>query len=248
MDVIAALCSFDDQVLGKVLVEKITKRDGVNFAAENQVSFWLSGRVPFKGCWIPRLIFVFELLLWAFEIRRELSDRALDEAVPIESEKDALSMGSLGWGDENEIQHWKRCLEWWNGKCAFCAGRGLRGSHIQHALEACHRGGSRQLQRELGECIYMEGLRPQAGCVHCGIPRVFCARWERAGQAWKLSGKQCQYGNLIFNTIIGLFYCDCKEYRMDAYATMDEDMEPDRRAVQMKMWQSGSAPSVLWST
>lgn len=33
-NVVATLCSYDDQVFGKMLVAKISKRDGVNFAAE----------------------------------------------------------------------------------------------------------------------------------------------------------------------------------------------------------------------
>jgi hypothetical protein len=43
--------------------------------------------------------------------------------------------------------------------------------------------------------------------------------------AWKPSGRKCQYGNLIYDTVIGLFYCDEKEYLIDAYSAMEEDSD-----------------------
>jgi hypothetical protein len=31
---------------------------------------------------------------------------------------------------------------------------------------------------------------------------------------------------LIYDTVIGLFYCDEKVYRIDAYSAMEEDSDP----------------------
>jgi hypothetical protein len=99
-DVVAALCSYDYQVLGKLLVAKISERDGVNFAAENQVFHWFCERVPFKGEWVMRLLFVYEMLVYAYEFRRRLQTQAIDRSPLVDPGEDAMSMG---WDDQNEI-------------------------------------------------------------------------------------------------------------------------------------------------
>jgi len=225
-DVIAALCSYDDQLLGKVLATKISKRDGVNFAAENQISYWFCGRIPFKGEWVMRLLFVYEMLGYAYEFRQQSRAAQVVDRPPLVDREDAISMD---WDDQNEVKHWKRCLQWWVGKCSFCAGKGQRGALIEHTLKTCHRGGARQLQRELGVSIYLEGFRPRSGCPECGSPREFCERWQSYNGTWRMSGRKCQYGTLIYDTVIGLFYCDERAYRIDAYSTMEEDSDPDNQ-------------------
>jgi hypothetical protein len=235
-DVVAALCSYDDQVFGKLLVARIAERDGVNFTAENQVSHWFCGRVPFKGEWVMRLPFIYEMLVYAYEFRRKSQTQAIDRSPLVDQGEDAIS---TGWNDQNEINHWKRYLQWWVGKCSFCAGKGLHGTLIKHSLKICHRGGARQLHRELSESIYSEGFKPRYGCPECGGPREFCDRWRWGDGAWKLSGRKCQYGNLIYDTVIGLFYCDEKVYRIDAYSAMEEDSDPgdrDRTDEDVAIW------------
>lgn len=130
---------------------------------------------------------------------------------------------SMGWNNENEIQSWKKCLFWWVGKCSFCASKGLYSSYIQHSLASCHRGGAQQRRKELGKCIYLEGILSQAGCRHCSIPYEFCKKWQRHNGKWELSAKPCQYGKLVYDTVIGLFYCDDERYRMDVYTTIKEE-------------------------
>lgn len=88
---------------------------------------------------LPTLLFIFEMLVWAFESRRQVEKRPVNELSPIRRGDDSLSMG---WDNENEIKNWKRCLEWWVGKCVFCAGKGLCGYLVQRSLGACHRGGA----------------------------------------------------------------------------------------------------------
>jgi hypothetical protein len=170
-----------------------------------------------------RLLFVYKMLVYAYEFHRQSQTQAINRVPLIDHREDAISMG---WDDQNQINHWKRCLQWWVGKCSFCAGKGLYGAQIKHLLENCHRGGARQLQRELGENIYSEGFKPRYGCPQCGGPREFCERWRLGDGAWKLSGRKCQYGNLIYDTVIGLFYCDERAYRVDAYSAMEEDSDP----------------------
>jgi len=132
----------------------------------------------------------------------------------------------MGWDDENEVKHWKRCLQWWVGKCGFCAGKGLNGALIEHSPKSCHRGGVRQMQKELGECIYLEGFRPRYGCADCGCPREFCEQWQWCDGTWIRSGRKCQYGSVVYDTLIGLYYCDETTYRLDAHCAMEEDSDP----------------------
>jgi hypothetical protein len=141
-----------------------------------------------------RLLFIYEMLFYAYEFRRKAQTQAIDRSPLVDQGEDAIS---TGWNDQNEINHWKRCLQWWVGKCSFCAGKGLHGTLIKHLLKNCHRGGARQ--------------------------------WRWGDGAWKLSGRKCQYGNLIYDTVIGLFYCDEKVYRIDAYSAMEEDSDPGDR-------------------
>lgn len=56
--------AYDEQILGKFLIRRFSEQDGVEFSAENQVSFWFSGRVQFRGDWVPRILFIFEMLVW----------------------------------------------------------------------------------------------------------------------------------------------------------------------------------------
>jgi hypothetical protein len=61
----------------------------------------------------------------------------------------------IGWYG-NELKGWKEALVWWVGKYGFRAGRSLRGSRIKHTIEACTKGGAKQLQVRLGEAIYLK--------------------------------------------------------------------------------------------
>jgi hypothetical protein len=87
---------------GKLLVAKISERDGVNFASENQVSHGFCGRVPFKGEWVMRPLFIYEMLVYAYEFRRQSQTQAIDRSPLVDQGEDAISMG---WNDQNEINH-----------------------------------------------------------------------------------------------------------------------------------------------
>jgi hypothetical protein len=49
-------------------------------------------------------------------------------------------VGENGWNGDEELQGWRIALDWWVGKCGFCAGRGLDGTQINHSLHRCKRG------------------------------------------------------------------------------------------------------------
>jgi Orsellinic acid/F9775 biosynthesis cluster protein D len=215
---IAALSAYDEQILGKVLAERFSEKDGVEFHAENQVSFWFSGKVPFQGGWVPRILFIFEMLVWAFDFRSKERRQTLEAALcPNE-------LRPMGWDNKEEVQSWQESLEWWVGKCGFCAGKGLFGVHIHHTLHNCSKGGAASKKTELGECIYLEGLKAQGGCQACGVPREFCQRWRRKhdGKWDVLPTAQCQYQSLVYDTVVGLFHCGDDKYRMEVSDTILE--------------------------
>lgn len=54
-----------------------------------------------------RLLFVYEMLVHAYEYCRQSQTQAIDRVLLIDHREDALSMS---WDYQNEINHWKRCL------------------------------------------------------------------------------------------------------------------------------------------
>ena len=222
---IAALCTYDEQVLGKALAVMVANRDQVDFTAENQVAYWFAGKVAYQDGWIPRIFFVLEMLLWAWEFRQQRTPQRTS------SDSKVTYAPSLtdGWDDADEILNWRTCLAWWTDKCGFCAGKGLGDDHIKHTLNACHRGGARQRLRGLGEQIYLEGLNAEEGCPDCGVPREFCDGWRQYDKHWSPTDRPCQYGTVLYDTVIGLFHCGDDRYQLDALEDMVEHdiLDPD---------------------
>jgi hypothetical protein len=42
-----------------------------------------------------------------------------------------------------------------------------------------------------------------------------------------MSDRKCRHETLIYDIMIGLFYCKEIVYRIDAFSTMEEDSDPD---------------------
>jgi hypothetical protein len=145
----------------------------------------------FRDDWVPRILFVFEMLVWALDFRSQGRRETLKAMLPPKKQEELTPMG---WDDEEEIQSWKRSLEWWVGKCGFCAGKGLSGKLTNHSLRQCSRGGAAYIKSGLGECIHLEGFKAQAGCRTCGVPREFCRKWQKArnGEWHILPSKECR--------------------------------------------------------
>ncbi|KAL5401080.1 hypothetical protein PMIN03_011834 [Paraphaeosphaeria minitans] len=139
-----------------------------------------------------------------------------------------------GWDDENELLGWQSTLEWWLGKCGFCAGRGLRGSKINHTLAKCESGGAKQRFLRIGEAIFEEGFEARGGCKNCGIPREFCDKWARSSDGrWQLQPMmQCQYDQLAYETIVGLFQCGDTSYAIDLYTTIQEEGDEEYSSLE----------------
>lgn len=222
---IAALCAYDDQILGKYLSERLRDENGVDPMAQNLVTLWFERLVIRDGDEVLRLLFVFEMLTFAFDFRRSKFPAVQDP-----SETRVLPcLYEQGWDDDDEVQGWKNAISWWVGKCGFCAGRGLQGSKINHSLSECGRGGARQRSIRVGEAIFAEGFKAQGGCARCGVPREFCDRWAKSSDGhWQLQPlKRCQYGRLVYDTVVGLFQCSEPKYAEDLLTTIEEEGEEE---------------------
>merc|ERR1711981_817205 len=102
---------------------------------------------------------------------------------------------------EPGLQDWARSLEWWKGKCGFCAGRGLHDDQISHTLANCKRGGALCRRTGLGDAIYGEGLYVEGGCWRCCLPREMCRQWWKEGKKWTLDELSlCEYRQLVYGT------------------------------------------------
>ena len=110
-------------------------------------------------------------------------------------------------------------------KCGFCVGRGLHDSYSNHTLRACKQSGAAQLKVRLGGVIHLEGYKARGSCGDCGIPREFCQRWEKGkDESWEVNElKKCQYEQLVYDIVIGLFQCSDSRYSMDLYTTIQEE-------------------------
>jgi hypothetical protein len=104
---IAALCAYNNQVLGKYLSERLRDENSLDFMAQNLVVFWFEQFVNFHGDKVLRLLFVFDMLASAFDIRRSRSSaarnpcpqrRALDRVVGPGGSRLALNFNGAGLG------------------------------------------------------------------------------------------------------------------------------------------------------
>lgn len=219
---IAALCTYDNQFLGKLLTKLASDRDNLDLSSEVDARKWFEqlAQIPHWRFW--NILQIYESLIRAFYFRRNRSlGREPLCGFPDEPPGDMsysldLEVDSPSWNDSKEVDRWQASLDWWVGKCSFCAGRGLIGQHILHTLRECERGGAAKVKSELGIAMYYDGILPSSGCRNCHIPFDFCNSWAREeGGEWAMvrpDRLRCQYGPyLLADTIIGLFHCGKSE-------------------------------------
>ncbi|EWZ78938.1 hypothetical protein FOWG_16879 [Fusarium oxysporum f. sp. lycopersici MN25] len=238
---IAALCTVDDQILGKALTSFISKTYNTDITLESQATKWFEEKVPLEETWVPQLLLAFDLLVRAFEFLScnavgsgrghgtyESSPRGAPEAPTLH----------MSWGDSEEVKEWKVVMDWWIGKCSFCAGRGVKGPQIQHTLRQCPHGGKQVLSSELAEAIYEEGFRARGGCRKCALPREVCQAWEQdtSGEWCFHPGVRCQYGSQAYDTAIGFFFCKNSRYRIELMESMSEEGLDDLDEESVAVW------------
>ncbi|OAQ58466.1 telomere-associated RecQ helicase [Purpureocillium lilacinum] len=227
---IAALCAWDGRILGKVLARVASDRDGINLDCEHAARQWFERQNSLGSRWIPQILVVFGVLVSAFDFlksqrgrrRRDSRERDLDSDL---ASKDSINDTATRWGTKEEATDWAKAVDWWKDKCAHCVGRGWKGQQVSHSLRSCESGGKQHLRKELGEAIFQEGFRALGGCPDYAMPRDFCNAWmRRAGGGWEnCHGTKCQYGRLIYDTIIGLFYSKTIKFRNQLIESMMDD-------------------------
>ncbi|CAM1507683.1 Fc.00g073240.m01.CDS01 [Cosmosporella sp. VM-42] len=226
--VIAALCAYDNQSLGKLITKLASDRDGLDLTIEPHARRWFEREIGLiQDFQFSNLLHIYEFLVRAFYFRQNKS-QGLDALWGFPDQPPAQrphitrssSHELASWDNTEEVGEWQASLDWWTGKCSFCAGRGLQGSQILHTLRQCRRGGATKLKSELAIAMYYDGILPSSGCGHCHIPFDFCDSWaRRSGGKWKMAHPghlQCQYDqNLMADTIIGLYYCGKTSFKGD---------------------------------
>ncbi|RBA11787.1 hypothetical protein FPRO05_14224 [Fusarium proliferatum] len=238
---IAALCTVDDQILGKALISFISKTYNTDITLKSQATKWFEEKVPLKETWVPQLLLAFDLLVRAFEflscngVGSSRGHGTYDSSPSGPPEAPSLHMS---WGDSEEVKEWKVVMDWWIGKCSFCAGRGVKGSQIQHTLRHCPHGGKQVLSSELAEAIYEEGFRARGGCRKCALPREVCQAWEQntSGEWCFHHGLRCQYGSQAYDTAIGFFFCKNSRYGIELMESMSEEDLDDLDEESVAVW------------
>lgn len=222
---IAALCAYDDQVLGKYLSEQLRNENSVDFIAQNLVAFQFKQFINFHSNRVLRLLFVFKMLTSAFNFRRSRSSTARNPC----QINDFPSLFEQGQDNNAKVQGQQNTLDQQVSKCGFCAGRRLQGSKINHSLGKYRQGRARQQSIHIGKAIFAEGIKTQGSCARYGAPREFCNRWAKlSDRHWQLQSlKRCQYRGLVYNTVISLFQCSDTRYAQDLLTTIKEEGEEE---------------------
>jgi hypothetical protein len=223
----AALLTYDDQILGKALTRLVRDHSGVDLGSEKEAKRWFEQRVrSTDGYWVPRQLHALDLLILAFDWRQE--QRQSPEAAA------AAGTPELAWDNGAEVENWREALNWLRGRCSFCAGRGLGDAQIRHTLRRCHRGGAEKVRGDMGDLLYGRDYEPAGGCRVCHLPRDFCSRWEDqgGGRSMERQSGACSYDrNLLYDGIVGFSTCGVAAYKeelldqIDAYF-MDEGEDP----------------------
>ena len=236
--VVAVLCTYDDQFLGKLIAKMALDRDGADLRAEQEARNWFEKRITFRDDWFPMMLLVYETLVLAFHHHRNhLRHLSPLHGFPLQpaglarlpTPEDSSITDVCQWDNLEELRNWEASLDWWVDKCGFCAGRGLRGSHIQHSLRQCHQGGMQKVDSELAEAMYEEGMLPSNGCRICRLPYDLCDRWARDENGdWVPADepRKCHYDRyLLSDTIIGLFHCGKGEFKDEILERVEEYCE-----------------------
>lgn len=216
-DTLAALYIYDQQFLGQLMGRWLLNDHSVDTSVPGFVELWLKDRITVGSLSVSKILLIFEFLVRAFDYRKT---KTLDPGARTEHTSDTNTL----YGTERELEGWVDALTWWRHRCGFCAGRGLCDDQIQHSLVECTRGGAGVLQRGFGECFYGGDWSVKGGCKQCAVPREICRRWKKDAKGkWIRDPTQaCQFGRQAYDTVIGIFNCTAKNFRMGLLAEVME--------------------------
>lgn len=203
---IAVLCTYDDQLPGKLLAKIASDQGGADLGVDKEARAWFEQRISLEALWFSNTLLVYKTLVLAFYFRQNRSRQAPELCgftprppglAPQSTEPERDTAGAPRWNNAEDVSHWEASIKWRAGKCSFCAGRGLRGANIQDSLRQCERGGKATVSGELGEAMHEEGFLPSNGCSTCHLSYDFCSAWMRNVRGkWELSDafrSPCQY-------------------------------------------------------
>ncbi|KAM5527056.1 hypothetical protein FOXYSP1_20568 [Fusarium oxysporum f. sp. phaseoli] len=86
--IIAALCAYDDQILGKALTKMALDHEGIDLTSESQARLWLEQRIRSQDdYWVSRLIYVLDQLIMAYDFRRSRKQSLARKSQSIDLER-----------------------------------------------------------------------------------------------------------------------------------------------------------------
>lgn len=228
----AALCAWDDQILGKAMAQMTLEQDGVDITLELEARRWFEGRLRLGGpdaFWASNMICVLDQLLSAYKFQFSTTKRAAPAVNWLFSGENP----ALRWDNWREVQDWEKALAFLVGKCTYCAGRGYGEDKIGHLLRRCDRGGANQVDRAFGKLMYEKECLARRGCDVCHLPLAFCDRYVRdepGSWTWRGAGR-CKYSKyLLCDGIIGFYTCGIEQYLADVTEGVKDDRVFDEAA------------------
>lgn len=207
----AALWVSDNGFLGNVVTGRIQSNGNVDFGVEHQARAFFEQKVLRRGSWVPKLLFVFEMLVEGAKFRKKMIQaQAHTWQTSVEAEEeDTIDARALGnaLADLDKATSLRKAFDWWEGKCAYCAGKDRVGLDLLHALSECKRGGASLWDSRFGEIVHAKVEKARGEYNYCGVPKELCTRWEQKdGKRFKLvEDGRYQYMDILYDTFIGLY-------------------------------------------
>lgn len=141
-------------------------------------------------------------------------------------------------------ENWKTAASWWLERCASCIGNGFAGSDVLHATEACRRGGRENRRWNLGQQIFQNNINARHGCGSCALPGAACRRRQQQDDRTALPSGHCQFGEVIYDVVVGLCQSECYFYREHLSLEMQWAGDDDPKDEDIAMWLGGPIDDV----
>ena len=138
----------------------------------------------------------------------------------------------------------KTAASWWLERCASCIGNGFAGSDVLYAMETCRRGGRENRQWNLGKQIFQKGIKAQHGCVNCAFPGTACRRRQQQDECRAPPLGYCQFGEVIYDVVVGLCQSECYFYREHLSLAMQWATDDDPKDEDIAKWLGGPLSGV----
>lgn len=118
--VIAALCVYNNQFLGKLITKLASDQDGIDLTIQADAEKWFKQKITIQDDCFSNLLLVYESLVRAFYFRQNRSQgrevlwgfpREPPAQTPLETEPESESdIEPSGWDDAEEVRRWEASL------------------------------------------------------------------------------------------------------------------------------------------